>query len=125
MSITNGHKALINRIAQMSTTANIQFPNGPNVAMPRYVIQTMGGRQRTATISGTTESYPEILVHVETDERYVNENDTMVEDLVSLFAVNVRFDGVTILNAPEVGGRLGEQKGAYSVPVTIRGFYPF
>lgn len=125
MSITTGHQALIKRIVQMSTTANIVLPNGPGKDLPRYVIQAAGGSQRTATVGGITESYPEIVVQVETGTDYADDNDDLVADLVSLFAVNSRFDGVTIIDAPLPRPPLPVDRGVYSVPVIIRGFYPF
>lgn len=125
MSITTGQQALIKRIVQMSTTADIVLPNGKAKGLPRYVIQASGGAQRTRTISGTTEAYPEIVVKVETGTEYATDNDTLISDLVTLFAVTTRFDGVTILDAPEVKPALPVTEGVYSVPVVIKGFYSF
>ena len=125
MSMTEGQKALIGRILGMSTSASIAMPNGPSKECPRYAIQAAGGSQRTATIGGTTESNPEIVVRVETDTDYATENDEMVAALVARFPVNARFDGVIILDAPLPRPPLPVLDGVYSVPVIIRGRYYF
>ena len=94
--------------------------------MPRYVVQVSGGGQRTATISGATESRPEIVVKVETAaDGYATSNDTLVAALVAMFPVNARFDGVTILDAPQPRPAMPVTDGVYSVPVIVRGYFPF
>ena len=122
MSLTDGQQALIRRIVEMTRTAGVVLPNGKDAPLPRYVIQAAGGTQRTATIGGKTEATPEIVVRVETMQGdYATDNDALVSDLVDLFAVNDRFECVTILDAPLPRPPLPVVDGVYSVPVIIRG----
>lgn len=126
MGITTGHQALINRIVTMPDPPNIVLPNGPGKGLPRYVIQVSGGAQQTATLQGLTDSTPEIVVQVETEDGgYTTENDTLVEALVARFPVASRFDGVCILESPMPRAALPVTDGVYSVPVIIRGSYTF
>ena len=125
MSLTNGQQALIKRIVEMTTSANIMLPNGPGKTAPRYVIQEAGGAQRTRTIDGVTEAFPEIVVLVETKSKYTTDNNSLVAALVARFPVNARFDGVQILDAPLPRPPLPVVEGIYSVPVIIRGYMSF
>lgn len=122
MSLTDGQQALIRRIVTMTRTAGVVLPSGKTTGLPRYVIQEAGGTQRTTTIGGKTEATPEIVVRVETAAGdYATQNNQLVSDLVDRFAVNARFDGVTILDAPLPRPPLPVSGGVYSVPVIIRG----
>jgi hypothetical protein len=125
MSMTDGQQKLINRIVTMDDPPNIALPNGPGVGLPRYVIQEAGGSQNTFDMAGTVESFPEIVVRVETEDgEYATGNNALVKALVARFKPGSRFDGITILDAansrpPLTGG------GVYATPVIIRGRYVF
>ena len=125
MSMTNGHQAIISRIVTMSGAPNVVLPNGPGKDCPRFVVQEAGGSQRTATVAGETDAYPEVIVRVETDTAYATENNALVAALVARFAPGSRFDGVTILDAPLPRAPLPVTEGVYSVPVIIRGRISF
>ena len=120
MDITDGQLALMQRVATMPDAPNIVWPDGPGAGSPRFVMQASGGSQRTFTIRGTTEANPEIVVRVETDEGDLGRaNKELVSRLVARFPVTLRFDGLTILSAPEVRPPLPATGGVYSVPVII------
>jgi hypothetical protein len=125
MSLTDGQQKMINHIVTMDDPPGIALPNGPGVGLPRYVIQEAGGLQRTFDMAGTVESFPEIVVRVETEDgEYATENNALVKALVARFKPGTRFDGVTILDpaSPRPPLRGG---GVYAVPVIIRGRYVF
>jgi hypothetical protein len=121
MSISTGQQALIRRIVTMTTDANIVLPNGSTHNLPRYVVQSSGGSQRSLGASGLTEAFPEIVVRVETvADAYATQNDQLVAALVARFSVGDVFDGVEITEAPLPRAPLGMSE-VYSVPVIIRG----
>jgi hypothetical protein len=126
MSMTDGQQALIRRIVTMDDPPNIALPNGPGVGLPRYVIQEAGGSQNTFDMAGTVESFPEIVVRVETEDgEYATENNALVKALVARFKPGSRFDGITILDAADPRPPLPGGGDVYAVPVIIRGRYVF
>lgn len=125
MSMTDGQQKLINRIVTMDDPPNIALPNGPGVGLPRYVVQEAGGSQNTFDMAGAVESFPEIVVRVETEDgEYATQNNALVKALVTRFKPGSRFDGITILDAPSPRPPL-RGGGVYAVPVIIRGRYVF
>lgn len=126
MSVTDGHQALIRRLVTMTTTASIALPNAPGApGVPRYVVQEAGGGQNTYTLDGDTNARPEIVVRCEveadTDAAAAN---ALAKALVDRFAVGSKFDGLTVLQAPNVRPPIVAD-GIYAIPVVIRGFMTF
>lgn len=120
MSITDGQRAMINRIVE-NAAVDVVLPNGPGKSCPRFVVQEAGGAQSRVGVSIMTDADPEIVVRVETDTDYATENNALVKALVALFRPSDEFDGVTILDAPLPRPPLPVIEGVYSVPVIIRG----
>jgi hypothetical protein len=124
MSLATGQQALISRITSSLGHVNIVLPNGQPTELPRYVIETSTTEQKAADISGAVEATIEIKVRVETQKgEFATENDGMVNDLVDLFRIGDRFDGVTIIEAPVL--EPAEMGAIYAVPVTIKGIFAF
>ena len=124
MSLATGQQALIRRITASLPLVNIVLPNGQPKELPRYVIESTGGEQKAADISGTVEASVEITVRVETQKgQFASENNALVNDLVDLFQIGNRFDGITIIEAPVLES--AELGAIYSVPVKIKGIFEF
>lgn len=127
MSLSLGHTAVISRIVALAPPGvNLVLPNGLGKDLPRYVIQEAGGRQTTALLGGLTDADSEVVVRVETSAgQFSTQSNDLVEDLVGMFPVGLRFAGTTILDAPNVRPPLPVAFGAYSVPVVIRARFSF
>ena len=124
-SITEARSAVISRILGMTGRPNVIQSNAPSKDCPRYVIQNAGQILQTATVDGTSRVDLEVLVRVETDAGdYDTENEALVQALIDRFPVTTRFDGVTVLRAPEPRPALVAD-GIYITPVYIRVFTSF
>lgn len=125
-SLTAARGAIISRILGMASPPNIMQPNSPVTKdPPRFVIQNAPQLIQTATIDGTTRADFEIMVRVETAAgEYGTDNDALVQALIDLFPVTARFDGVTILRAPDPRPSYVDG-GLYVTPVYFRGFTSF
>lgn len=126
MSLTTGQQALVRRIMTMPDRPNVVWPGGGDKPLPRYVIQNAAGAQSRFGIDGTTESYPEINVRVETDSNNpdASANDALVAKLDARFRPGDTFDGVEIVDATWPRQPL-LSTGVYAVPVIIRCRYIF
>lgn len=126
MSQTDGHQAIISRMIAELSGSNIVLPNGPGKSLPRYVVMEAGGRQTPATLDGTTDAYPEVVVRVETRAGvYATQNNNMVSALVDAFPLGLQFSGMRVHRAPDVRPPLPIQDGVYSVPVIVTAQFNF
>jgi len=115
MSLTDGHQAIIGRIVAEAGATSVVLPNGPGKGLPRYVVQEAGGTQRPIGVDGMTDATAEVVVRVETEAgAYATEANALASALVAMFPGGLRFDGMTVMDAPSVRPPLPVADGVYA-----------
>lgn len=124
MSKSDGHIAIMTRLATMPDAPNVIWPNDdgktPN-GLPRIVMSAAGGPQSTVGLTLATDATPEVLAMVETAKGdFGAASRQIVNQIMARFPVGLGFDGVVIETAPDERPPM-PSSAAHRVPVYIRG----
>lgn len=123
MSMSGAHVAIMERVSQMPGAPNIVWPDDDGTLPsdpPRFVMQAAGGARSVLGLSRATEGGPEVNVRVETASgKFAKVSNSLVAALEAHFAVGTEFDGLKIMEPPDVRPARSED-GLYIVPVYIR-----
>lgn len=117
---TEAEYAIIRRIQQIPDRPGIVYPNdGQKVPRPRWLVQVSSQTGTPTGVSGTTRATTEVVVQVEVDEGSGDSGGASKQALIDAFPVGLRFDGLTVEQAPEPRAPLTGD-GYHATPVIIR-----